>query len=259
MSRVAVLGLDGAPRGEAGEAASGETLAGLRGASAPLDPARGIRRSADRTFHDITLPLFGKRRAGGSASSQVLIGYLHIAVDRAELHRSLQPLAIRAGAVAALLVLAWTLLIRVVARRATAPLASLARIVEDVAGGRLGRKLRAGGSEEVNRVISMVNILVAQVNEQKLHVETDNKLLALQVEQRNRELTRRNEELDQAVQQLTQSRNRLHELAFYDNLTELPNRLLFMEELQLLLQLAILQQHLIALLFIDLDNFKRVN
>jgi diguanylate cyclase (GGDEF)-like protein len=52
---------------------------------------------------------------------------------------------------------------------------------------------------------------------------------------------------------------RLNQLAFYDNLTGLPNRTLFMERLSQTLDTARRHGHKNALLFIDMDNFKRIN
>jgi len=54
-------------------------------------------------------------------------------------------------------------------------------------------------------------------------------------------------------------KGRLHQLAFYDKLTGLPNRILFIDRLDYTLQLAKRYQHKGALLHIDLDNFKRIN
>ncbi len=52
---------------------------------------------------------------------------------------------------------------------------------------------------------------------------------------------------------------RLNQLAYYDSLTGLPNRTLFMERLNQVLEAARRHQRKSALLFIDLDNFKRIN
>ena len=52
---------------------------------------------------------------------------------------------------------------------------------------------------------------------------------------------------------------RLNQLAFYDNLTGLPNRTLFIDRLTQTLEMAQRHQRKGALLFIDLDNFKRIN
>ncbi|ACN14678.1 signal transduction family protein (GGDEF domain protein) [Desulforapulum autotrophicum HRM2] len=52
---------------------------------------------------------------------------------------------------------------------------------------------------------------------------------------------------------------RLNQLAFYDSLTGLPNRTLFIENLTTTLDKAHRYKHKAALLYIDLDNFKRIN
>jgi diguanylate cyclase (GGDEF)-like protein/PAS domain S-box-containing protein len=54
-------------------------------------------------------------------------------------------------------------------------------------------------------------------------------------------------------------RNRLHQLAYYDPLTRLPNRQLFMDRLTLAVAQAQRCGRGFALLFIDLDGFKDVN
>jgi diguanylate cyclase (GGDEF)-like protein/PAS domain S-box-containing protein len=48
-------------------------------------------------------------------------------------------------------------------------------------------------------------------------------------------------------------------LAYYDGLTLLPNRVLFMERLDLALSSARRQSRMLAILFLDLDRFKRIN
>ena len=61
------------------------------------------------------------------------------------------------------------------------------------------------------------------------------------------------------VTERRQADDRIHHLAFYDPLTELPNRPLLMERLQAALADSEHSQHEGALMFIDLDNFKVLN
>jgi diguanylate cyclase (GGDEF)-like protein/PAS domain S-box-containing protein len=56
-----------------------------------------------------------------------------------------------------------------------------------------------------------------------------------------------------------QAEESIHKLAFYDNLTGLPNRSLFMNRLQQALAQCRRDERLAALLFLDLDHFKEVN
>lgn len=56
-----------------------------------------------------------------------------------------------------------------------------------------------------------------------------------------------------------QSAEHIHRLAYYDALTDLPNRRLFNERCEQALERAQREGWLLALLFLDLDRFKRVN
>jgi diguanylate cyclase (GGDEF)-like protein/PAS domain S-box-containing protein len=61
------------------------------------------------------------------------------------------------------------------------------------------------------------------------------------------------------ITQRKAAEQKIQRLAFYDSLTQLPNRLLLLERLQHAISVAEPQQRVGALLFIDLDNFKNLN
>jgi len=63
----------------------------------------------------------------------------------------------------------------------------------------------------------------------------------------------------QAFESVRKSKKEIHRLAFYDALTDLPNRRLFGDRLQQAVESARRNNHLMAILFIDIDNFKRIN
>ena len=68
--------------------------------------------------------------------------------------------------------------------------------------------------------------------------------------------------LSGAIQDITERKraeSQIRYLAFYDALTGLPNRLHFNDQLAKALALARRSQRLVALMFLDLDNFKRIN
>ncbi len=56
-----------------------------------------------------------------------------------------------------------------------------------------------------------------------------------------------------------EAENRVRQLAYYDSLTGLPNRVLFLDRLAQTLEAARRHQRKAAVLFLDLDNFKRIN
>lgn len=59
--------------------------------------------------------------------------------------------------------------------------------------------------------------------------------------------------------ELQKSHDRIHTLAYYDDLTKLPNRAMFKIELDRTLAYCKRHQQRFALMFVDVDNFKHVN
>ncbi|WP_347986637.1 EAL domain-containing protein [Methylomonas sp. AM2-LC] len=58
---------------------------------------------------------------------------------------------------------------------------------------------------------------------------------------------------------LVESERRLHRMAYFDSLTQLPNREFFKEHLKCMVALAERKSLKLAVLFLDLDGFKRIN
>jgi len=63
----------------------------------------------------------------------------------------------------------------------------------------------------------------------------------------------------QDVTERVQADRQIRQLAYFDTLTELPNRLSFGEQMRLVLASARRRRQLVAVMFLDLDNFKRIN
>jgi diguanylate cyclase (GGDEF)-like protein len=61
------------------------------------------------------------------------------------------------------------------------------------------------------------------------------------------------------VNELNSALRQVNNLAYYDALTTLPNRLLFTDKLNLALADAELEKQQVAVMFLDLDHFKRIN
>ncbi len=188
-----------------------------------------------------------------------VMGYYVIGIDTNTLNESLTAFGFKVGItwLALAIFAAWLSL--VITSRITAPLANLARLAEDISEGKLNQTFRTKGSGEARKIAAMLNLVLADLNSQKIKMDTESHLLNMKVNERTEQLSQRNKELQEAVKQVTQAKNRMRQMAYYDSLTSLPNRQLFTEQLELLLKIAHREKSAIALLFLDLDNFKRIN
>ena len=65
--------------------------------------------------------------------------------------------------------------------------------------------------------------------------------------------------IEEDITQRKNQENRIKHQANYDNLTELPNRFLAMDRMSQAINNAIRHDHSVVLMFIDLDDFKRIN
>jgi len=72
-------------------------------------------------------------------------------------------------------------------------------------------------------------------------------------------LAEKNDELHHEIEQRKRAEERTRYLAYYDELTTLPNRQLFKEHLTQAMDAADREGRLVGLLFVDLDGFKEIN
>jgi diguanylate cyclase (GGDEF)-like protein len=73
------------------------------------------------------------------------------------------------------------------------------------------------------------------------------------------ELSGQNRQLTEYNRVMQENEERLNYLAYFDTLTELPNRKMIINRLELLMNLPLQNRMKFAVAFIDLDNFKRIN
>ena len=79
------------------------------------------------------------------------------------------------------------------------------------------------------------------------------------VDERTEDLRQANHDLEIEIAERRRSEDLIREVAFYDALTKLPNRTLFKTDLERALAEAKRRNSRLAVMFIDLDNFKRIN
>jgi diguanylate cyclase (GGDEF)-like protein len=192
-------------------------------------------------------------------SSLFVIGFAHVAISGRALLTEIAPGIGITFAICTLLVLLCGFISVRFTRSVTSPLTRLAEAADQVAAGQLEQPLDVEGSGEIREIAAILNGMIGGLSNIKTKMDVDQKLLSMKVEERTSQLSRRNEELKQAVEEVTQTKDRMRQMAYYDSLTGLPNRRLFSEQLDLLLNLGARGEEKLALLFLDLDNFKRIN
>ena len=84
-------------------------------------------------------------------------------------------------------------------------------------------------------------------------------LYEAQRREQNRRLALQNSNLETEIQQRTRAEERNRYLAYYDELTALPNRRLFEERMTSAISQSQRLERTVAVLFLDLDGFKTVN
>ena len=97
------------------------------------------------------------------------------------------------------------------------------------------------------------------LEEQEGRIKAARDTLELQVEARSADLKRTNTQLQGEIAERRQAESKLNYLAYHDPLTGLANRRCFIERLEDSLRESAEQGYQMAVLFIDLDQFKQVN
>jgi len=209
----------------------------------------------NRTVADFGAALMQPEAVG----SLFIIGYLQVAISLRAILVGVLPLIFTTLVVSLSLLALSSYLTLTITRRITAPLSNMARVADEIAAGKLQHSVPVEGTGEIRDIATLLNGIISGLSRYKTRMDVDHQLLSMKVEERTSQLTRRNEELNQAVLEVTETKDRLRQMAYYDSLTALPNRRLFTEQLDLLLRLAKRNGETLALLFLDLDNFKRIN
>ena len=197
--------------------------------------------------------------SGSASTSQRVVGYVHVLHDRGALMSAALAAGFRVFLINLGLALVFALLAWLFTRRVTQPFRKLADMADSVAAGEISEPIKVEGRGELQDIARVFNSVIEGFNESRKVHEVDKHLLNLKVEERSTQLSERDEALSRAAGEAKEARSRLQHLANYDNLTALPNRHLLTEQLELLLKLNQRNGHTLALLFIDLDDFKRVN
>ena len=215
-----------------------------------VNPARGGLLPAD---------FYAAMAEPATDRSLRVVGYLQLDISRRALLQGIYPALGKVFYLSLALVLLTALVVGLVSRRITRGLSQLSQLAEEVAAGRLQEAVQIKADREIMEVAQVLNSVIGGFSNFRRESDVGQRLLSMKVDERTSQLSQREEELSKAAQEINQTRDQLRHLSYYDGLTTLPNRRLFTEQLNLLLDLNERNGHTLALLFVDLDNFKRVN
>ena len=194
-----------------------------------------------------------------NAASLHVIGYIQLGISQTMLVLAILPIVGKAMLIALIFILGASIICSYITRRITAPFAIIKRMADDISAGHAVKYEGLERSGEFKEIVALLNTIIGGLHKYKTRMDVDHQLLSMKVEERTSQLSRRNEQLNKAVKEVTETKDRLRKLAYYDSLTSLPNRRLFIEQLDLLLKLAKRNKQKTSLLFLDLDNFKHIN
>lgn len=139
---------------------------------------------------------------------------------------------------ALVLLLVALILVYWMSKRLTYPLAVLTQTIKRVKAGHLSERVTIYNQDDIGSLGLTFNAMLEEIENQQ-------KLL--------------NDTVEQQVNTIKHGEQRIHELAFYDILTELPNRNLLINQLDKSIARAKRNNDYIALLLLDIDNFKIIN
>jgi diguanylate cyclase (GGDEF)-like protein len=192
-------------------------------------------------------------------NSRRVIGYIQLEISSDALLEDIWPAVGSLLYVSLLLVAICGVVIALVTRRITRDLSQLALLADEVASGKLEKPVEINSSGEIRDIANVLNSVIGGFTDFKKETDVGKRLLSMKVDERTSQLSKRDEALNRAEEEVFETRTRLERVSYYDNLTALPNRRLFSEQLQLLLSLNQRNGLTLALLFLNLDNFKRIN
>ena len=173
------------------------------------------------------------------------IGYIRLGMSSDRQQKSLRNHLLGALTVVGLLVIVAVITTLLLTRRLVAPMRRLMRAARAVGSGRLDVYVPAKSADELGLLTHTFNHMTQRLAESQGEVAHYQHTLEEKVAQRTKEL-----EVATA---------HAYKLAQHDILTGLPNRSLLNQRLRQILAQALRDGTQVACLFLDFDNFKRIN
>ncbi len=155
-----------------------------------------------------------------------------------------------------LVLTAW---IGLLARSVTRRISGLRDAATRIAEGRAEAPIELAGHDELADLGAAFNAMQQKVHSREQALRAAHEELESRVQTRTHELHRANELLRSEIDERRRAEEQLAHQAQYDSLTQLPNRMLAMDRLQQAIRGAQRQGSRAVLVFLDLDDFKKVN
>ena len=220
-------------------ALGGEPLPALQVEASPARTEAPVERMiGGLRFVELATPVAA---SGGGP----LIGYMRLGLSSDRQQQSLRNHLLGALTVVGLLVVIAVIATLLLTRRLVAPMRRLMRAARAVGSGRLDVYVPAKSADELGLLTHTFNHMTQRLAESQGEVANYQRTLEEKV-------TQRTKELEVATQHA-------YKLAQHDILTGLPNRSLLNQRLRQILAQALRDSTQVACLFLDFDNFKRIN
>ena len=194
-----------------------------------------------------------------STGSRNVLGYVHAALDTSRVMAGARGHILQIVGLMTMVALMLVALFYHHLGRIRGALAELDQLAEEVGAGKPVETLTVPEDPETRRVAEAIKGLIQQVKESRYDAESGRKILGRKENESASKLSEQDNQLSRAADEIVAAKKELHKVTFYDGLTSLPNRALFQDHLQLLLNSSERGGKSVALLFMNLNNFGRVN
>jgi diguanylate cyclase (GGDEF)-like protein len=149
--------------------------------------------------------------------------------------------------------------IGLLARSVSGRVSRLRDAARRVAEGQGEHPISVAGNDELADLGAAFNAMQEKVQAREHALRSAHDELESRVESRTRQLNQANAQLLREIEERCRVEERLQHQAQYDGLTDLPNRLLAIDRLSQAMRAAERTQGHVVLIFLDLDDFKKVN
>ncbi|EED36507.1 signal transduction protein [Luminiphilus syltensis NOR5-1B] len=190
----------------------------------------------------------------GGDGARFVAGYVEAAIPVSAIYAGMQQTASLLTGGVAVSILILFLLVKILSRSISKPLELLAETADRISTGQLPEqiKIRRGRHDEIAHIATVLNGVIDGVHKFKTQLNADKNLLTLRMDSQSKQL-------DQAQEEVNETQQKLQRAANYDALTDLPNRQLMTEQLNTLMRIAERERKHVGLVFVDLDNLRRIN